>query len=68
MFQTVTFDNEKFDEVMALIGNRVPRRDAAQLIDGDWNNAADHQAWLNEYTPVVIADWIISVYNTPDED
>lgn len=61
-----TIDAEKLADVTRILNAETDPKATEELVEaeicGDWNEGAEHQAWINSATPREIADWLATFY------
>lgn len=61
-----TIDAAKLAAVVEIVNRETDPAATNDLIEteicADWNEGADHQAWVDSATPQEIADWLASFY------
>jgi len=64
---TYTIDADKLAEVTRIINEDTDPAATEELIEaeicGDWNEGAEHQAWITSASAEEIADWLASFYD-----
>ena len=57
-----TISSDKLAQVIEMTAGRVDSNEVAELVVRyDWDNADEHQGWLNEAPAAEIADWVKTV-------
>jgi hypothetical protein len=59
-----TIDDDKLSDVLHVVHEydcAISVVDVLDAIDADWQNAAEHQRWLDTADVQEIADWLISL-------
>ena len=63
---TYTIDAEKLAEVTRIFNAETDPKATADIVEAeicaDWNEGAEHQAWIDSADPKEIADWLATFY------
>jgi len=61
-------NSDKLEKVVALFNSQIDPKATDELIEGeicaDWNEGAEHQAWIDTASPREIVDWLASFYES----
>ena len=61
-----TINKEKLAEIVAIFNRETDPKATDDLVEteicADWNEGAEHQAWVDNASPQEIADWLATFY------